>query len=65
MNKYIDHLTVNEYETVNRLLKKLEPIENTNMRETGFKKDYIELRCLMIKIDNIVKKYKRKKVQKI
>ncbi len=59
MNKYIDNLTVAEYEMLIKLLRKLEPIENQNMKETGYTKDYVELRCLIIKMQKIVKKYKK------
>lgn len=59
MNKYIDHLTVSEYETLIRLLKKYEPLENQKMIETGNKKDYIENRCLTLKMQQIIKKYKK------
>lgn len=59
MNKYIENLTVAEYETLIRLLKKLEPVENKQMKESGNTKDYVELRCLIIKMQKIVKKYKK------
>lgn len=59
MNKYIDNLTVKEYETLIRLLRKLEPVENKEMKETGQTKDYVELRCLIIKMQKIVQKYKK------
>lgn len=59
MNKYIDNLTVKEYETLIKLLRKLEPIENKEMKETGQTKDYVELRCLIIKMQKIVQKYKK------
>lgn len=59
MNKYIDKMTVADYETVIRLLKKFEPIENKEMRATGQTKDYVDLRFSIIKMQNIVKKYKK------
>lgn len=59
MNKYIDNLTVKEYETLIKLLRKLEPIENKEMKETGQTKDYVELRCLIIKMQKIIQKYKK------
>ena len=50
MNKYIDNLTVAEYETLAKLLKKFEPIENKEMKATGETKTYIELRFILLKI---------------
>lgn len=60
MNKYIDNLTVAEYRTLDKLLGKLEPIENAEMKKTGQTKDYVELRFLKIKIQKIIKKYEKK-----
>lgn len=60
MKKYIDKVTVPEYRTLVRLLKKLEPIERAEMQETGEKRDYIELRFLIIKMQEIIKKYEKK-----
>lgn len=59
MNRYIDNLTVAEYETLNKFLEKLEPILNEEMKETGNTKEYIELRFIKIKILKIIKKYKK------
>lgn len=59
MNKYIDNLTVNEYKQIEKLLRKLEPIENEEMKKTGETKDYIELRFILIKIQKIIKKYEK------
>ena len=59
MNKYIDNLTVAEYENIERWLKKLEPIMNQEMKETQKTKDYVELRFTIIKIQKIIKKYKK------
>lgn len=59
MNKYIDNLTVAEYETLAKLLKKLEPIENKEMKTTGETKTYIELRFILLKIQRIIEKYKK------
>ena len=56
MNKYIDNLTVAEYENIERWLKKLEPIMNQEMKETQKTKDYVELRFTIIKIQKIIKK---------
>lgn len=59
MNKYIDNLTVAEYENIERWLKKLEPIMNQEMKKTQKTKDYVELRFTIIKIQKIIKKYKK------
>lgn len=59
MNKYIDNLTVAEYENIERWLKRLEPIMNQEMKETQKTKDYVELRFTIIKIQKIIKKYKK------
>ena len=56
MNKYIDNLTVAEYENIERWLKRLEPIMNQEMKETQKTKDYVELRFTIIKIQKIIKK---------
>ena len=60
MNRYIDHLTVEEYNTLIRLLNKYKPLEEENMKRTKYKKDYIDLRFLVIKMQGIVKKYSKK-----
>ena len=60
MNKYIDNLTIKEYEEIEKFLKKLEPIENEKMKRTGNTKEYVELRFVILKIQNIIKKYKKK-----
>lgn len=60
MNRYIDHLTVEEYNTLIRLLNKYKPLEEENMKRTEYKKDYIDLRCLTLKMQGIVKKYSKK-----
>lgn len=65
MKKYIDHLTVEEYKTLEKLLMKLEPIENEEMKKTGQTKDYIELRFILIKIKKIIKKYQKSAWQKV
>lgn len=59
MNKYIDNLTVAEYENIEKWLKRLEPIMNQEMKETQKTKDYVELRFTIIKIQKIIKKYKK------
>lgn len=60
MNRYIDHLTVEEYNALIRLLNKYKPLEEENMKRTEYKKDYIDLRFLVIKMQGIVKKYSKK-----
>ena len=60
MNRYIDHLTVEEYNKLIRLLNKYKPLEEENMKRTEYKKDYIDLRFLVIKMQGIVKKYSKK-----
>ena len=40
MNKYINNLTVAEYENIEKWLKRLEPIMNKEMKETQQTKDY-------------------------
>lgn len=59
MNKYIDNLTVAEYENIEKWLKRLEPIMNQEMKETQKTKDYVELRFTIIKVQKIIKKYKK------
>ena len=59
MNKYINNLTVAEYENIEKWLKRLEPIMNKEMKETQQTKDYVELRFTIIKIQKIIKKYKK------
>ena len=56
MNKYIDNLTVAEYENIEKWLKRLEPIMNQEMKETQKTKDYVELRFTIIKVQKIIKK---------
>lgn len=59
MNKYIDHLTIAEYETIQRQLKKRLEEEEKAMKETGNTKEYIELRFILIKIKRIIEKYRK------
>lgn len=59
MNKYIDNLTVAEYEQIEKFLKTLEPTLNAEMKVTGNTKNYVELRFIILKIQKIIKKYKR------
>lgn len=60
MNRYIDHLTVEEYNILIRLLNKYKPLEEENMKRAEYKKDYIDLRYLTLKMQGIVKKYSKK-----
>ena len=41
-----------------QLRERFKAVEN-EMKETGNNKDYVELRCITIKIKNIIKKYKK------
>ena len=59
MNKYIDNLTVAEYEQIEKFLRTLEPTLNAEMKATGNTKNYVELRFIILKIQKIIKKYKR------
>lgn len=60
MNKYIDNLTVKEYQNIEKWLKKLQPILNQEMVDTGNQKEYVELRFTILKVQNIIKKYQKK-----
>lgn len=59
MNKYIDKMTVKEYEQTLKWLKEIEPIKKKEMEETGNQKEYVELRFTELKIMNIIKQYKK------
>lgn len=60
MNKYVDHLTVEEYKTIREQLKlRLDDLKNGINSEIGRKK-YIETRFIILKIDNIIKKYEKR-----
>lgn len=59
MNKYIDNLTVAEYRNIEKWLKRLQPILNKEMAETGNQKEYVELRFTILKIQGIIKKYQK------
>ena len=61
MNKYINNLTVAEFENIERWLKNyVEPIKNKEAKETKQTKDYVELRFTIIKLQQIIKRYKKK-----
>ena len=59
MKGYIDHLTIAEYEFIQSQLKLRLGEENKRMIETGEKKNYVELRSILIKIKNLIEKYKK------
>lgn len=60
MNKYVDHLTVEEYKTIREQLKlRLDDLKNGINSEIGRKK-YIETRFIILKIDSIIKKYEKR-----
>ena len=60
MNKYVDHLTIDEYKTIREQLKlRLDNLKKGINREIG-KRKYIETRFIIIKIDQIIKKYEKK-----
>lgn len=59
MKGYIDHLTIAEYEFIQSQLKLRLEEENKRMIETGEKKNYVELRFILIKIKNLIEKYKK------
>lgn len=59
MNKYIDHLTLEEYNLIEKLLKKYEEQEEEEMKKTGYTRDYIGLRFILVKVKRIKEKYKK------
>lgn len=59
MNKYIDNLTVAEYEMINELLGDYAPILNEKIKNGGSTKKYVELRFIKMKIEKIIKRYKK------
>ena len=60
MNKYVDHLTIDEYKTIREQLKlRLNNLKKGINSEIG-KRKYIETRFIIIKIDQIIKKYEKK-----
>ena len=60
MNKYVDHLTIDEYKTVREQLKlRLDDLKKGINSEIG-KRKYIETRFIILKIDQIIKKYEKK-----
>lgn len=65
MNQYIDNLTVKEYEEIHEFLKICEPILKLRAEETKDTKKYVELRFIDIKIQKIIKKYKKDLTSKL
>ena len=60
MNKYVDHLTIDEYKTIREQLKlRFDDLKKGINNEIG-KRKYIETRFIIIKIDQIIKKYEKK-----
>ena len=60
MNKYVDHLTIDEYKTIREQLKlRLDDLKQDINNGIG-KRKYIETRFIIIKIDQIIKKYEKK-----
>lgn len=60
MNKYVDHLTIDEYKTIRAQLKlRLDDLKKGINSEIG-KRKYIETRFIILKIDQIIKKYEKK-----
>lgn len=60
MNKYVDHLTIDEYKTIREQLKlRLDDLKQ-NINSEIEKRKYIETRFIIIKIDQIIKKYEKK-----
>lgn len=60
MNKYVDHLTIDEYRTIREQLKlRLDDLKKGINSEIG-KRKYIETRFIILKIDQIIKKYEKK-----
>ena len=60
MNKYVDHLTIEEYRTIREQLKlRLDDLKKGINSEIG-KRKYIETRFIILKIDQIIKKYEKK-----
>ena len=60
MNKYIDHLTVEEYKMIKEQLKTRLPELTKKMDTPQGKKNYIDTRFLIINIEKKKKKYEKK-----
>ena len=59
MNKYIDYITIKEYEFIQTQLKERLEEEKLKMEKTKNTKTYVELRFILLKIDRIIKKHKK------
>ena len=60
ISKYIDQLTVKEYEQIDlQLSYRLEQISREMQEGKANQKDYVDLRFLQHKIKNIIKKYRK------
>lgn len=60
MNKYIDYLTIREYEIIVNQMKARLPELKANITNEDSKKQYIELRFIILKIEKIIQKHKKK-----
>lgn len=60
-NKYIDHLTVDEYKFLQSQLLKRAKEERREIEENGKEntKEYAQLRFMELKIKSIIKKYEK------
>ena len=60
-NKYIDHLTVDEYKFLQSQLLKRTKEERREIEENGkdSTKEYAQLRFMELKIKSIIKKYEK------
>lgn len=60
-NKYIDHLTVDEYKFLQSQLLKRVKEERREIEENGKEntKEYAQLRFMELKIKSIIKKYEK------
>jgi hypothetical protein len=59
MNKYIDHLTVAEYEDIVMWLEELQTLWEEQSKEVVKQKYYVKLRFTIPKIKKIIEKYKK------
>ena len=60
MNKYIDHLTLNEYKVILESLNDSIKLEHKKLDENGQNKKYVELRFIALKVKQIIKKYEKR-----
>lgn len=61
MNKYVNHFTVAELELINKYLKRVQEEDSKRLATMGEigKKNYVDLRFIIIKTQNLIKKYKK------